>query len=82
IRLPDEEVERARGLIDKLGQQISVDNVPRGLLLTMNTGLSAQVNQELVNAGIKVNALIPHEASLEETFIKLTSDSGDKGVSA
>lgn len=82
LRLPDEEIERARAIVDKLGQSISVSNVPRGLLLTMTSGLSAQVNHELVTAGLKVNALIPHEASLEETFIKLTSDSGDKGGSA
>ena len=80
--MPDEEFERARTLVAGMSLPISIENVPRGLVLTMNAGLSAQVNQELVKAGIKVNALIPHEASLEETFIRLTSDSGDKGGSA
>jgi hypothetical protein len=80
--MPDEEFERARGLVSGLGLAINIESAPRGLVLTMNAGLSAQVNQELVKAGIKVNALIPHEASLEETFIRLTSDSGDKGGNA
>ena len=82
IRMPDEDFERARGLVGGLGLQIKIESAPRGLVLTMNAGLSAQVNQELVKAGIKVDALIPHEASLEETFIRLTSDSGDKGGNA
>jgi len=82
IRMADEEIAQARQLIENLGQQIIVASTPRGLLLTMTTGLSAQVNQALVNANIKVSALIPQEASLEETFIKLTSDSGDKGGSS
>lgn len=82
IRMADEEIAPARQLIEKLNLQIIIGSTPRGLLLTMGTGLSAQVNQALVNASIKVNALIPQEASLEETFIKLTSDSGDKGGSS
>lgn len=82
IRLPDEEIAQTRKLIGEVDQSIKLDAVPRGLLLTMNAGLSARINQELVKAGIKVAALIPHEASLEETFIKLTSDSGDKGGKA
>lgn len=82
LRLPDEEIEQAKKLIGEVDKSIKFDTVTRGLMLTMNTGLSARINQDLVKAGIKVVALIPHEASLEETFIKLTSNSGDKGVNA
>jgi len=82
IRMPDEEFEKARNLVAGIGLPINIESAPRGLILTMAAGLSGQINQELVKAGIQVTAVIPHEASLEETFIRLTSDSGGKGASA
>jgi ABC-2 type transport system ATP-binding protein len=47
---------------------------PRGLLLTMKPGFSAQLNQLLINKGIPVSALIPQEASLEDAFLSLTEN--------
>lgn len=82
VRLPETDYEKCRQVLAGLTDaQISIAGAPRGLLLSMNAGQSTRVNQELVKAGISVSALIPQEASLEETFIKLTGNSSDGGGS-
>jgi hypothetical protein len=45
----------------------------------MGQNMSDRINEALVKAGVKVEALIPKEASLEDTFIRLTSDEAPKG---
>lgn len=80
IRLPDAEHEKCRQVLASIADaQIVVAKTPRGLLLSMNAGQSSLVNQELVKAGIAISALIPQEASLEETFIKLTAKGSEGG---
>ncbi len=75
IRVVDEDMAKARDLIAALPDSpAEVTQGPRGLILTMAPGRSGLVNAELIKAGIRVNAVIPLEASLEETFIKLTGN--------
>jgi ABC-type multidrug transport system ATPase subunit len=50
---------------------------PRGLDVWLQPGRSAAVNRALVEAGVPVSALIPREASLEETFLALTNEEGE-----
>ncbi|HNX74220.1 MAG TPA: ABC transporter ATP-binding protein [Candidatus Rifleibacterium sp.] len=80
IRVSDEDAVKAREVITALpGSPASIAQGPRGLILTMAVGQSAFVNAELVKAGVRVNAIIPLEASLEETFIKLTGNGDSSG---
>ena len=44
--------------------------------VTLHADKSPVLNKALINAGIKVRAIIPQEASLEETFIELTENQG------
>ncbi|MEW6708529.1 MAG: ABC transporter ATP-binding protein [Candidatus Riflebacteria bacterium] len=73
IRMPDEFFSKAIEVL-KTFEGLQWSEGPRGLMLTMKSEMSPRINQALVAAEIKVSALIPHEASLEETFIKLTSE--------
>ncbi|MDD3146490.1 MAG: ABC transporter ATP-binding protein [Candidatus Riflebacteria bacterium] len=80
IRVADEDAARAREMVAAMHDAVTeVSSGPRGLVLTMVSGQSNFVNSELVKAGIRVNALIPLEASLEETFIKLTGNGEGSG---
>ncbi len=82
IRVVDEDSVKAREVITALTDAVSaITPGPRGLMVTMNTGQSGRVNAELVKAGVRVSALIPMEASLEETFIKLTGNGEASGGS-
>ena len=83
IRVVDEDAVKAREVIAALpGSPAGISQGPRGLVLTMAAGQSALVNAELVKAGVRVNAIIPLEASLEETFIKLTGNGDSAGGGA
>ncbi|MFZ5952295.1 MAG: ATP-binding cassette domain-containing protein [Candidatus Rifleibacteriota bacterium] len=73
VRMPDEFFGKAIEVL-KTFEGLQWSEGPRGLMLTMKSEMSPRINQALVAAEIKVSALIPHEASLEETFIKLTSE--------
>ncbi len=73
IRMPDEFFSKAIEVL-KTFEGLQWSEGPRGLMLTMKSEMSPGINQALVAAEIKVSALIPHEASLEETFIRLTSE--------
>lgn len=48
----------------------------RGLNIEAENGTASQINELLVKAGIRVQALIPLESSLEEAFIRLTDKNG------
>lgn len=78
LRIPAEERDKAQQIIEQMPEQsLAVSRSPRGLLLTINPGESARVNQALIHGGVRVEALIPQEASLEDTFIKLTGKNAD-----
>lgn len=80
IRVLAEDTGKARQIIEDIpDNKIAVSTGPRGLILTMNSGQSTIVNELLVKAGVRVQALIPLEASLEETFIKLTGSGSENG---
>ena len=64
--------EAARRVLD--GRITSFEEEGRALRLTLADGLSpAEVNAVLVGAGIAVSRLEPHRATLEQTFLAITS---------
>ncbi|HNW35758.1 MAG TPA: ABC transporter ATP-binding protein, partial [Candidatus Ozemobacteraceae bacterium] len=72
LRLPPEESTRASELLRAFQTVREIRSSPRGLEITLARGTSQEINRMLVGAGIHVSALIPREASLEETFLALT----------
>ncbi|MFZ2960809.1 MAG: ABC transporter ATP-binding protein [Candidatus Ozemobacteraceae bacterium] len=73
IRIPATgDMLKARETVAGLPEVIGVEAAPRGLIVSLSPGASQRVNRALLEAGIEVSALIPLEASLEETFLKLT----------
>lgn len=82
VRIADESMPKAAEVLKAFeAEGVTVTEGPRGFVLTMGTNMSDRINEALVKAEIKVSALIPREASLEETFIKLTSDENGGGKS-
>jgi ABC-2 type transport system ATP-binding protein len=80
LRIPDNDKEKAVKILESYPQeQMTHEIISEGFLLKMNRNLSAQINEKLVKAGVKVSAIIPREASLEDTFIRLTSEQTPKG---
>ena len=73
IRVDDTKFTQARSILDEMTELVSdISLVPRGLQFNVTAGKSDLINKKLVENDIAVHALIPQEASLEETFIKLT----------
>lgn len=78
LRLPEKDIAGCRKILAEMTEyDISVASAPRGLQISLEAGKSAFVNRELVSKGIEVSALIPLEASLEDTFIKLTGGNSE-----
>ncbi|MGM0600504.1 MAG: ABC transporter ATP-binding protein [Candidatus Rifleibacteriota bacterium] len=79
LRIPDNDKEKAAKILKTYpSEQLTHEIISEGFLLKMNQDLSAQINEKLVKDGVKVSALIPRQASLEDTFIKLTSEQTQK----
>ncbi|HNV68693.1 MAG TPA: ABC transporter ATP-binding protein [Candidatus Ozemobacteraceae bacterium] len=76
VRFPAPDTDRVRGLLKNLGCVQAVNDVPRGLELTLTPGSSAEVVRLLVESKVAVQAVIPRESSLEETFLALTETKG------
>ena len=75
IRVKDDNCSDARSMLNEMKDLVTDISVsPRGLQFNIQSGKSNIVNEKLVKNGIEVSALIPLEASLEETFIQLTED--------
>ena len=73
IRVADELIDSAKSILEGAKNIVkSVNLAPRGFIVDIENDTSHLINELLVKAGIKVQALIPLESSLEETFIKLT----------
>ncbi len=72
LRLPPQEAAKAADLLKAVSHVFGVQSAPRGLEINIAHGTSHEINRALVEAGIAVSALIPREASLEETFLALT----------
>jgi ABC-2 type transport system ATP-binding protein len=73
-----DDLERARSLVVSLGQVARVDAEGEALrvVLAQNGALdssAAEINRLLVGAGIAVHRLEPEQASLEQTFLEITS---------
>ena len=73
IRVADELIDNAKNILEGAKNIVkSLQLAPRGFIVDIENDTSHLINEILVKAGIKVQALIPLESSLEETFIKLT----------
>ena len=73
IRVADELIDSAKSILEGAENIVKTVNLaPRGFIVDIENDTSHLINELLVKAGIKVQALIPLESSLEETFIKLT----------
>lgn len=82
VRMPDECFSAAAEIFKTFAAEgLQWSEGPRGFTLTMGANMSEKINQALVKGNVRVSALIPKEASLEETFIKLTSEDGNGGLS-
>ncbi|RCK80041.1 MAG: putative ABC transporter ATP-binding protein [Candidatus Ozemobacter sibiricus] len=77
VRVADGQAERAAALLPSLPGVLACRPGPRGFEISLEPGRSGLVNQALIGAGLTVTALIPKEASLEETFLALTDNGGD-----
>jgi ABC-2 type transport system ATP-binding protein len=70
--------ERARSLVVALGQvsRVAAEGEAMRVVLSRNGSLdatAAEINRLLVTAGIAVHRLEPQHASLEQTFLEITS---------
>ena len=83
IRVSDDSIERTKNILEAAQNIVkSITLAPRGFVVDLENDTSHQVNEILVKAGIKVQALIPLEQSLEETFMKLTNKGSNALVSS
>lgn len=75
FRLADNtDLDEALKSIDKLTGVERVTKGPQGVELLMQKGTSGMVLKTMVEKGFPVTAMIPKEASLEDTFISLTEN--------
>ena len=73
LRVADDSIDNAKNILEGAKNLVkSLTLAPRGFVIDIENDTSHMINELLVKAGIKVQALIPLESSLEETFIKLT----------
>lgn len=83
IRVSDDSIERTKNILEATQNIVkSITLAPRGFVVDLENDTSHLVNEILVKAGIKVQALIPLEQSLEETFMKLTNKGSNTFVSS
>lgn len=76
VRIKDEQIEQARNILKSMENEIeNISDTPQGLEMTLKEIPSHAVNAKLIENNINVSALIPKEASLEETFINITDSS-------
>jgi len=81
LEVKTSDARKAAGLLSSLGfvSNITEENGD-ALMMHVASDRVAEVNRRLVEGGVEVSALIPHSASLEEFFLKLTGGaSGDSG---
>lgn len=74
IRLPETEIPAVLQRLENIPSVISKERIPRGVGVILKPGASAEINELLIGSGFHVSAIIPHEASLEETFLSLTDN--------
>ena len=74
IRVSDDDIDRTESIL-KSNKDIvkTITLAPRGLIVDLESNSSSKINEILVKNGIMVQALIPLESSLEDTFMKLTN---------
>ena len=74
IRVADNDIERTKAILEATQNIVkSMTLAPRGFIVDLENDSSSKINEILVKAGIMVQALIPLESSLEETFMRLTN---------
>jgi ABC-type multidrug transport system ATPase subunit len=72
---PLAEAARVVGAIPTVDEVTSVDGV---LDVAVDTAQAPAINRALVEAGIAVSALYPQQASLEDVFLELTANGGQR----
>ena len=73
VRIKDEQIDQARKILQSMEREIeNISDTPQGLEMTLKEIPSYAVNAKLIENNINVTALIPKEATLEETFISIT----------
>ena len=72
---PLAEAARVVGAIPTVDEVTSVDGV---LDVAVDTAQAPAINRALVEAGIAVSALYPQQASLEDVFLELTANGGER----
>ena len=74
------EPERARGLLQRVARESSIELVPFGLSATLPPGsgreLVAEISRVLVEGGVDLYRIQPLQASLESWFLEVTSRLG------
>ena len=74
IRVSDNDIEKAKEILEKSTDMVkNITFAPRGFIVDLENETSSKINELLVKEGVMVQALIPLESSLEETFIRLTN---------
>ena len=82
IRVADDAIEKTKKILETTNNIVkSITLAPRGFIVDLENETSHLINELLVREGIKVQALIPLESSLEETFMKLTNKDSEKNES-
>ncbi|MBF0409248.1 MAG: ABC transporter ATP-binding protein [Candidatus Riflebacteria bacterium] len=76
LRINENQVSRALEIMKNHPEVLTNEVLPRGLKVSVKTGWTPELNRILVTSGILISAMIPIEASLEETFLKLTDSNG------
>lgn len=72
FRFPEMHMDKA---VEFLKNRAGIENLkrlPRGIEVLIRRDCSAELNAEMMAAGLKVSAIIPKEQSLEDLFIELT----------
>ena len=79
VKLEVDDVETATFVVEKLEWASSVGQAPTGeMLLRLTEDRCAELNQQLVESGVGVRALIPQRMTLEDFFIEVTGSTGEQ----
>ena len=77
IRVTGQSLGDVKEALSGLPQVLSSEIGPRGLVVVLKPDSSVEINRFLVGKGFSISALIPREASLEETFLAVTKSNGN-----
>lgn len=70
IHTPDKQL--ACDVLKKSGLAVCMEEIRKGISVTIESGMSAKINQCLFSNNVRVNYAVPKNGSLEELFFELT----------